>query len=395
MHRFKPSLPNFFLSLSINFIPYSLSHGSSIIWIFTLCRISIVAIVWPLLSRGENPLQADFRQLSPFPADHGVALLVLAVNYAVHMFCELRFSNPDSAIFMNLSTYYLSAWLFSSALTSLLDRGYLSRRRFLLHIGGWLFFTAVSGGVLLILPAGIPQLTGLIVMAVWFLLYAFRLARRLLRTYHRAVRVVDDFHSDHIAAYIRWLSIFTYWAVVYGIGCGLLTFLPDRYVFLWVLSSIPFYVYLFCSYMNYLLFYEQIESILETEMEEKDVNSVEGNDSIPLRYAAIAKPLTSWIDSGGYTHPGLTIEELAKTLGTNCTYLSSYIKHTYHLSFREWITGLRLEYARRMLTEHPEQTVSEISEASGFLSLSYFTKIFSEKENCSPARWRKMPLENH
>lgn len=318
----------------------------------------------------------------------GVALLVLAANYAVHMFCELRFSHPDAAIFLNLSTYYLSAWLFSSALISLLDRNYLTRRRFWVHIGGWLCFTMVSGGVLSLLSTGTPQIVGLIVMAVWFLIYAFRLALRLLKTYRQAVRVVDDFHSDHIAAYIRWLSIFTYWAVIYGIGCGMLTFLPDRYVYLWILSSIPFYVYLFCSYMNYLLFYEQVESILVTEMDAEE--PVEEESSTPSRYAAIAKHMISWIDSDGYTRPGLTIEELAETLGTNRTYLSSYIKHIYHLSFREWITRLRLEYARQMLIDHPERTVSEVSEASGFLSLSYFTKIFTEKESCSPARWRKM-----
>ena len=35
----------------------------------------------------------------------GVALLILAANYLVHLLCELRFSHPDRAIFMNLSTY--------------------------------------------------------------------------------------------------------------------------------------------------------------------------------------------------------------------------------------------------------------------------------------------------
>ena len=33
--------------------------------------------------------------------------------------------------------------------------------------------------------------------------------------------------------------------VIFGVGCGLLTFLPDKYVFIWILSSIPFYSYLF------------------------------------------------------------------------------------------------------------------------------------------------------
>ena len=329
----------------------------------------------------------------------GVALLVLAANYAVHLFCEVRFLHPQGAIFMNLSTYFLSAWLFSSALTSLLDRSYLTCRRFMLHIVGWLFFTIVSGIVLLFLPKGFLRLIGLLVMAFWFFIYASRLAIRLVRTYRLAVRLVDDFHSDHIAAYIRWLSIFTYWAVVYGVGCGLLTFLPDRYIFLWILSSIPFYVYLFCSYMNYLLFYEQVERILETEMLSEPQISFLGERNmespIPVCYLGIVEKLEKWIRQNGYTQSGLTIEDLADLLGTNRTYLSRYIKATYHVSFRDWITGLRLEYAKREMMEHPELTVSGISEKSGFLSLSYFTKIFTERESCSPARWRKMQVDRH
>ena len=66
----------------------------------------------------------------------GAALLLLSANYMVHLFCNLRFIAPGAAILMNLSTYYLAAWLFSSALTSLLDSRYLTRRRFNLNIAG-------------------------------------------------------------------------------------------------------------------------------------------------------------------------------------------------------------------------------------------------------------------
>ena len=41
------------------------------------------------------------------------------------------------------------------------------------------------------------------------------------------------------------------------------------------------------------------------------------------------------------------------------------------------------------MVEHPELTIAAISEESGFLSLSYFTRIFTEKEGCSPSKWRK------
>lgn len=322
----------------------------------------------------------------------GCALLALSVNYSVHLFVAPRFIYQDAAILMNLSTYFLSYWLFSTALMVLLNRHYLTRSLFVRHLIYWLSFSSLSGGVLLCLPRGGSQHVGLMLMALWLIAYGIFLSRKLILTYRWAVRLFDDTHSENIAAYIRWMSIFTWWAIIYGVGCGLLTFLPDNLVFLWILSSIPFYVYLYCSYMNYLLFYEQVEIILErevsTESKESDNEDTNAPD-LPTYYAHIEERLSQWIASHGYTSPGLTIEELSCELATNRTYLSSYIKTTYHVSFREWIASLRINYAKQELLRHPELTVAAISEQSGFLSLSYFTKIFSEKQGCSPSKWRK------
>ena len=318
----------------------------------------------------------------------GAALLLLSANYSAHLFGGLRFRNPNAAILINISTYFLCYWLFSSALTALLDRLYLTRRRFAMHIAYWILFTAASC-LVFFTASGVWQHMGLIGMALVLLAYGIFLSRRLIMTYRRAVRLFDDTHSEHIAAYIRWMSIFTWWALIYGVSCGVWTFLPDEYVFVWILSSVPFYIYLYCSYMNYLLFYEQVETILERETATpKDTADATGDT--PAYHATIEKSLKGWLADDGYTRQGLTIEELALELGTNRTYLSAYIKSTLHVSFREWIANLRIEYAKKLLTEEPRRTVADVSEASGFMSLSYFTKIFTEKEGSSPAKWRRM-----
>lgn len=327
----------------------------------------------------------------------GCALLLLAANYAVHLFIEVRLRDIDAAILMNLSTYFLCYWLFSSALTTLLDRFYVTRRRMATHLAQWLLFTLAAGIILKWLPEGTTQKIGLFVMAAWLVCYGLTLARRLIKAYRRAVRLFDDTLSDDIAAYIRWLSIFTYWAVIFGVGCGLLTFLPDRYIFLWVFSSIPFYVYLFCSYMNYLLFYEQVERALEadtlTEPAAAD-DTPEPAAAMPTSIRAdIAARLEEWIAADGYTRPGLTITDVANDLLTNRTYLSGYINTTYDTTFREWITRLRIEYAKRLLLGSPELTVQDVSERSGFQSTSHFIRIFKERTACPPAKWRKSVSE--
>lgn len=331
----------------------------------------------------------------------GIAMLLLSANYSVHFFFGIRFKNADSAILMNMSTYFLCYSLFSSALIMLLDRFYITKRRVWTHIILWIIFSTLSGVVLFLLPSGIMQKFSLFALAAWLVVFGVVLARRVIIAYRRAIRIFNETQADDIGAYIEWLSIFTYWALIFGVGCGLLTFLPDEYVFIWILSSIPFYSYLFYSYQNYLLFYEQVENAFEQDIQSEEellTNSeteheIVSEKEVPKSYTEFIERVDNWIKTDGYVQQGLTIKELSEILYTNRTYLSAYIKTTYKMTFREWITSLRLEYAKNILKEHPEINIQKLAESSGFLSLSNFIKLFSEKEGCTPAKWKKSNRE--
>lgn len=331
----------------------------------------------------------------------GIAMLLLSANYSVHFFFGIRFKNADSAILMNMSTYFLCYSLFSSALIMLLDRFYITKRRVWTHIILWIIFSTLSGVVLFLLPSGIMQKFSLFALAAWLVVFGVVLARRVIIAYRRAIRIFNETQADDIGAYIEWLSIFTYWALIFGVGCGLLTFMPDEYVFIWILSSIPFYSYLFYSYQNYLLFYEQVENAFEQDIQSEEellTNSeteheIVSEKEVPRSYTEFIERVDNWIKTDGYVQQGLTIKELSEILYTNRTYLSAYIKTTYKMTFREWITSLRLEYAKNILKEHPEINIQKLAESSGFLSQSNFIKLFSEKEGCTPAKWKKSNRE--
>ena len=370
------------------------------IYSYSLC------IALPLMSffgfyflLASTPEKAIFNNYLRSRRIMGVAILLLAANYSVHFFFGIRFKNTDAAILMNLATYFLCYWLFSSALTTLLDRFYITKRRLRTHICLWILFSILSGIVLLLLPKGGLQTTAMFALAAWLVIYGLFLTRRLLRAYHRVIRIFDDTRADDIGAYIKWLSIFTYWAIIFGVGCGLLTFLPDEYIYIWILSSVPFYIYLFLCYLNYLLFYEQVETAMEDGMisEEEDpcdtkLEQIQKLEN-PSYRSEMAEKINGWIDAEGYIQSGLTIKKLADMLQTNRTYLSEYIKTTYGASFRDWITGLRINYAKRLLAQYPRLTVADISERSGFLSPSHFIRLFKENSGCTPAKWRKTEAE--
>lgn len=349
----------------------------------------------------KTPEKAIFENYLRSRRGMGLALLLLAANYSVHFFFGIRFKNVEAAILMNLSTYFLCYWLFSSAFTTLLDRFYITKRRLRTHICLWVIFSILSCVVLLLLPAGALRTIALLALAAWLVIYGFVLARRVILAYNRAIRIFNETYSDDIGAYIRWLSILTWWALIFGVGCGLLTFLPDEYVYIWILSSVPFYVYLFYCYLNYLLFYEQVECAMESEMTSggEDARCAmerqkASEPETPSYHAQIAEKIKEWADAGLYVRTGLTIMELSDLLHTNRTYLSEYIRTTYDMTFRDWITGLRIDHAKRLLVENPRLTIADISEKSGFQSPSHFNRLFKENAGCTPMQWRKREKRN-
>lgn len=372
------------------------------IYSFSLCTaLSLMLFFAFYFLFAKTPEKKIFKNYLRSRQIMGIAMLLLSANYSVHFFFGIRFKNADSAILMNMSTYFLCYSLFSSALIMLLDRFYITKRRVWTHIILWIIFSTLSGVVLFLLPSGIMQKFSLFALAVWLVVFGVVLARRVIIAYRRAIRIFNETQADDIGAYIEWLSIFTYWALIFGVGCGLLTFLPDEYVFIWILSSIPFYSYLFYSYQNYLLFYEQVENAFEQDIQSEEellTNSeteyeIVSEKEFPRSYTEFIERVDNWIKTDGYVQQGLTIKELSEILYTNRTYLSAYIKTTYKMTFREWITSLRLEYAKNILKEHPEINIQKLAESSGFLSQSNFIKLFSEKEGCTPAKWKKSNRE--
>lgn len=373
---------------------------SSSIYSYSLCiALPLMLFFGFYFMLAKTPEKAIFGNYLRSRRIMGAAILLLAANYSVHFFFGIRFKSADAAITMNLSTYFLCYWLFSSALTTLLDRFYITRKRLRTHICLWISYSALSCIVLIIFPKGDIRTSALLVLAACLIVYGLVLTKRLLHIYHRVTRIFKETHADDLGAYIKWLSVFTYWVVTYGVGCGLLTFLPDEYIYIWILSSVPLYIYMFLCYLNYMLFYEQVENAMESEVTAEDDVSCgtqaeqTQKQETPAYHAKMAKKIQEWIDTNGFVRSGLTIKELSDLLYTNRTYLSEFIKTTYAMSFRDWITGLRIEYAKQLLTQYPKLTVADISERSGFISPSHFTRLFKKNAGCTPVKWRKNESE--
>ena len=83
----------------------------------------------------------------------------------------------------------------------------------------------------------------------------------------------------------------------------------------------------------------------------------------------------------------LTISEFAEISNrSTSTFRRDFEKH-YHTSPGKWLTEKRLEKAK-LLLKSSNKPISEITFDCGFKNISHFSRIFKEKFNVSPSKYR-------
>ncbi|MDR0937834.1 MAG: helix-turn-helix transcriptional regulator [Mediterranea sp.] len=90
--------------------------------------------------------------------------------------------------------------------------------------------------------------------------------------------------------------------------------------------------------------------------------------------------------------PDLNRKTLAYMLNTNETYLRESIRERYDLSVSEYITGVRMDYARQLLLSGLK--MPEIIQLSGIGSTSTFYRLFSKYFGTTPELYRKKQGKN-
>ena len=99
--------------------------------------------------------------------------------------------------------------------------------------------------------------------------------------------------------------------------------------------------------------------------------------------------LEQWMEQQKpYLNPEFKLMDLRAVLPMNRTYLSQFINDTYGCPFYQWVNGLRIEEAKRLMTEQPEMTIEEVSKQCGFSYRRNFSRTFVEITGMTPSEWR-------
>ena len=91
-----------------------------------------------------------------------------------------------------------------------------------------------------------------------------------------------------------------------------------------------------------------------------------------------------------YLQQNIKINDLSKAIGTNRTYLSSYLNNELGMSFSEFINTKRIEHSKELLLKSDDSVLlKSIGEMVGFLNESSFYRNFKKVTGTTPERWLK------
>lgn len=84
----------------------------------------------------------------------------------------------------------------------------------------------------------------------------------------------------------------------------------------------------------------------------------------------------------------LSATMLSEQFGLSSNYITNLLKQELGIRYNDYITQLRMEHAKELLCT-TSQSVKSITSACGYYSQSHFTKLFVEREGCTPLEYRK------
>ena len=350
---------------------------------------------------------------------------------------------------MDTSLFLLAAIFLTFFFGNLLGNIKASTRNLSLSLALWLLNTLLSISSLWMDPSLAGPLVRRVSVMVYFI-YIFYFMFRLLQVYKHRDRMLDQYFTRDMHQFVHWIyrsillmpflgavaALTLILGVVGNIICQVYIISVNSYI---VISFINFSSrfdsigeafkefeedammngsvglsqnhgsvairYGYETYSNALP--EQTTTIFDRSSDAKDGDGVsaeaDGTDkakSIPVHEKRLAKEakleqrINEWKEEKLYLTDQITINDIAERLGTDRRYLSRFINERYGINFSRWISEMRIDEAKRLMEKETDEGLEWVALQTGFSSLSYFSKVFSQVVGVSPKKWRASHVED-
>lgn len=96
--------------------------------------------------------------------------------------------------------------------------------------------------------------------------------------------------------------------------------------------------------------------------------------------------IMEYVDNNFLSLEGL--EQVADVFGYNYAYLSRLFKEKSGMSMNRYITGKKIEMAKKLLEENPDMLLEEVSVMCGYNDSRYFSRVFKGQVGMTPSEYR-------
>jgi AraC-like DNA-binding protein len=228
----------------------------------------------------------------------------------------------------------------------------------------------------------------MIIRELFLFYYIFQLVY-LTRLFFRQTKLfgseMANYFSECSSACLPWVKYSFYAALSVGIGALLSCFMfADSWIFIFTVIYTFFYLGFGIYYIQYPRKFIYIEPAIYPP------NS--STDKVPNNKKRLVwdELKNKVITDKYYLTLGVNIEDMAQYLKIGRTTLSTFINNEEGMNFNVWINSLRVEEAKKLLTNYPEYSLSQVSELVGYSEPSNFSRQFKLITNESPSVWRQI-----
>ncbi len=317
----------------------------------------------------------------------GVPMIIWSLYIAMyHIFSDIV-DNSSITIGMSVTRYYIIGSIYKAIYSSLLDNSYPVIKKLKPRFFIWVFSTILLAINAIFVPKNVQPIISTLAIAMYTLDVTLLLTR-FFQQYYAIKNNADNFFSSNTEAFFKWMKQSAFGLGTVALLGAVLVNATSLGIAIFIAIGVILFIYMFYSFYNYTLDLDRVKEIIsentitQAEEEEPIENSATNHIFIILQ-----KRIDNWIVSEGYLTPNLNIIQLASELYTNRTYLSSYINSKYNLSFKNWISYLKIEHSKKLLTEQTNLSINQIADKVDY-SLRGYTTAFTKQCGMPPKKWR-------
>ena len=164
-----------------------------------------------------------------------------------------------------------------------------------------------------------------------------------------------------------------------------------------IFTSVEYDVFLlmFDPFIVILIAIETLNGFTTYKKYEEELEKKRMLEQMADRDKVFMNALKDWVDNKRYCDGSLSVYDVARELGVSYGYMNNYFKNIVHIPFRTWRIGLRIDEAKRLMSDKDNNySIGDIAAIVGYNDRANFYRHFKDYEDTTPEEYRKSSMKS-